>query len=416
MQKKLIAAAVAGLIAVPALAQSNVTISGRFAAGWESYKLSGGGNTGHDAESRVSDQSSRIIFNVVEDLGGGLKAWGQLDARFAQDLGGSVGGTPAAGGKAASATCAAVPCSNAAPLNGWAAGNTGMGLMSNWGKFTIGRWDVHYTETAKLEATRAGSLQSIISMALFSQIAYDPTAAAGGAVTTMGKGTRTDNLLMWDSPNWNGFTARIGYSTGQAGNEGNTNRAVGNPGGGRMWTGALRYDNGPWTTGISYWNNNSESRVTGAARLDARSTRAWVGYKFGMGLKVGFAWDGSKLDDSANGAVGAANAGSARRHVWMIPVSYAFGPHAVYFNYAKAGGLSGSNVAPGFGGGTGANQWMAGYDYAFSKRTSAGVYYTKLNNGSRAAYDVLGLGANGGTPTTRGEDARQWYFGLAHNF
>ncbi len=42
MQKKLIAAAIAGLVAVPALAQTNVTISGRFAAGWESYKLSAG--------------------------------------------------------------------------------------------------------------------------------------------------------------------------------------------------------------------------------------------------------------------------------------------------------------------------------------------------------------------------------------
>jgi hypothetical protein len=105
MQKKLIAAAVAGLIAVPALAQSNVTISGRFAAGWESYKLSGGGNTGHDTESRVSDQSSRIIFNVVEDLGGGLKAWGQLDARFAQ--GTSAATPPASGAGGAKAAGAA---------------------------------------------------------------------------------------------------------------------------------------------------------------------------------------------------------------------------------------------------------------------------------------------------------------------
>ena len=34
MQKKLIAAAVAGLIALPALAQSNVTISGTLKMGW----------------------------------------------------------------------------------------------------------------------------------------------------------------------------------------------------------------------------------------------------------------------------------------------------------------------------------------------------------------------------------------------
>jgi len=413
MQKKLIAAAVAGLIAVPALAQTNVTISGRFAAGYENYRLSGGtgGITGYESEARVSDQSSRIIFNVTEDLGGGLKAWGQLDSRFSQDIGGNSGPPPLAGGKAAGAVG-----------NTWASGNTGMGLMhASWGKFTIGRWDVHYNELAKLEATRAGSLQSIVSFGLMSQVTRDPSAVAGGANTTVGKGTRSDNLIMWDSPNWNGFTGRIGYSTNMAGNEGNTNAAAGvagagNPGGGRMWTGALRYDNGPWTTGISYWNHDSESRVAGAPRLDTRSTRAWLGYTFGMGLKLGIAWDRSSSNDAANGAVGAANAGGASRNAWMIPVSYSFGPHAVYFNYARAGGISGSNVAPGLGGGTGANQWMAGYDYAFSKRTSAGVYYTKLNNGSRAAYDMFGLGANGATQTLRGEDARQWYFGLAHNF
>ena len=53
MQKKLIAAAVAGLIAVPALAQTNVTISGRFAAGYQNYKLSGPA-TGYDTYNGLS--------------------------------------------------------------------------------------------------------------------------------------------------------------------------------------------------------------------------------------------------------------------------------------------------------------------------------------------------------------------------
>ena len=127
MQKKLIAAAVAGLIAVPALAQTNVTISGRFAVGYQNYSLSGGGTTGKDTYNGISDQSSRLIFNVVEDLGGGLKAWGQVDSRFAPDVGGAT----------------------------WAGGNTGMGLMGSWGKFTMGRWDVHYTEIAG--GTNAGT-------------------------------------------------------------------------------------------------------------------------------------------------------------------------------------------------------------------------------------------------------------------
>lgn len=373
MQKKLIAAAIAGLVAVPALAQTNVTISGRFAAGYESYKLSSCGNNGQSCsnESRVSDQSSRLIFNVVEDLGGGMKAWGQFDFRGALD--------------------------NNTLAN---SGNSGIGLMGNWGKFTLGHWDVHYNEMVGLEANRAGSLQSIVSFGLMSQV--------NG--TTIANGTRTSNLMMWDSPNWNGFTARLGYSTGWAANssEGSGRRAIGatNPGKGSAWTGALRYNNGPWAAGLSYWNADVEGGNTAAAG-DQTSTRAWVGYTFGMGLKLGFAYDRSKLDFVTGTA-------DWSRGAWMIPVSYAFGPHKVYFNYARAGKTS--NVANSKG-----SQWGLGYDYAFSKRTSAGVYYTKVNNSSGATYDMFGLTANGATATggaggAGGEDARQLYFGLAHNF
>lgn len=403
MQKKLIAAAVAGLIAVPALAQTNVTISGRAAAGWESYKLSGGGATGHDTESRVSDQSSRIIFNVTEDLGGGLKAWAQIDSRYGNDLGAGVLGS----------------------------GATGLGLMGNWGKFTIGRWDVHYGEFGAIESNRAGSLQTNFGPGIMSQVASVSSVAGTGTkeaaprtevLSTMANGTRTPNILIWDSPNWNGFTGRLAYTTSYAGTEGNTNRAAGDPGSGSAWTGALRYNNGPWTAGLSYWNADSESGVLAARKADQRSTRAWLGYSFGMGLKVGLGWDRSSLDNSLNGAASVVGAGKASRNAWMIPVSYSFGPHAIYGKYARAGSASGSAIAANTGGNYKAHAWSLGYDYAFSKRTSAGMFYTRLNNSSNAAntvggaYDLFGLGANGATTARRGEDARQWYFGMAHNF
>lgn len=371
MQKKLIAAAIAGLVAVPALAQTNVTISGRLSAGWESYKLSGPA-TGYDTESRVSDQSSRLIFNVSEDLGGGLSAWGQFDYRGALD--------------------------NGALSNN---GNSGVGLAhKSWGKFTIGHWDVHYSEIdGAIGGNRAGSLQTLIGNGIMSQV------GAGANFAVIANGTRTANLLMWDSPNWNGFTARLGYSTGFAtlSNEGNTNRAAGDPGGGRAWTGAIRYNNGPWAAGGSYWNGKAENQVP-AVTADQESWRLWGGYTFAMGLKVGIAYDKSSLD-----AVGGEN----KRGAWMLPVSYEFGPHKVYFTYAKAGDAS--NTV----GDTGAKAYHLGYDYAFSKRTSVGAYYTKLKNNNGGSYDLFAVpGGNGATPTagTGGEDVRQIYFGLAHNF
>lgn len=381
MQKKLIAAAIAGLVAVPALAQTNVTISGRFAAGWESYKLSDcTAGFSCRSESRVSDQSSRLIFNVNEDLGGGLSAWGQLDYRGALDMGG-LGNT----------------------------GNSGVGLAhKNWGKFTIGRWDVHYGEIeGAIAGNRAGSLQTLLGNGIMSQVSGQVGAAAVWSVVA--NGTRTPNLLMWDSPNWNGFTARLAYSTNAFGTEG-TGRSVagtGNPGSGRAWTGALRYNNGPWTAGYSYWNANTESGVTGAAMQDQRSHRAWVGYTFAMGLKVGFAWDRSSLDTGVRDGASTTN----RRNAWMLPVSYEFGPHKVYAAYVRAGDASNTPTLN-----TGANAWNLGYDYAFSKRTSAGIFYSKVSNNSGAFYDHFALAVNGGTVTAPGEDARQIYIGMAHNF
>jgi predicted porin len=382
MQKKLIAAAIAGLVAVPALAQTNVTISGNFRAGWESYKLTDcTAGQSCRSESRVSDQSSGLRFNVVEDLGGGLKAWGQLDYRGAVDLGGLAN-----------------------------SGNSGVGFMGdNWGKFTFGRWDVHYNEiTGALQATRAGSLQTLVGHGIISQM--------NG--TMIANGTRTPNLMMWDSPNWNGFTGRVAYSTGFEGNEGSGKAAAGtgNPGGGRAWTGALRYNNGPWVGGLSYWNANGESRVTGVAKNDQRSTRAWLGYTFGMGLKVGFAWDSTKRDTGLNGGASA----TMKRSGWMIPVTYSFGPHAVYGAYSRVGKHSGSAVAAGTGGDYKANQWMIGYDYAFSKRTTAGVFYTRVNNNTLGGYDMFngaGLAAlSGATHTAANEGSRQIYIGMNHNF
>ncbi len=405
MQKKLIALAVAGLFAVPALAQTNVTISGKFVGGYDNYSVKDC-QVASDcrSESRFSDQSSRIIFNIVEDLGGGLKAWGQLDSRFQVDTGGS----------------------NAAGTNQWAAGNTGMGLMhASWGKVTLGRWDMHYDEIWKyIGGNRAGSQQTNLGDGLMSQVA----TTAGGATTaqTVGFASRTANLLMWDSPNWNGFTGRLGYSTNPTANEGTgVTSAVnsGNAGGGYAWSAALRYNNGPWTAGYSHYASESENQqnvaATGAnvaAVNNLTGDRIWLGYTFAMGLKLGFAYDWSRNDNAAAGALTTTN---QKRGAWYLPVSYSWGPHAIYAQYARAGDTSND-----MGLDTGASAWNIGYDYAFSKRTSMGIYYTALSNKSGGNYNLKSVGGSGATAigagaagtTGLGADARQWYIGMAHSF
>ena len=65
MNKKLIAVAVAGMLAAPAaFAQTTVTITGKVMATFGQFKMSGRapGAVGNSSENLVRDESSRIIF------------------------------------------------------------------------------------------------------------------------------------------------------------------------------------------------------------------------------------------------------------------------------------------------------------------------------------------------------------------
>ena len=388
MQKKVFAAVVGGLLATPAVFadSANVTISGRFAIGLESYKLSGGNPpnaAGYSNENRVSDQSSSIIFSGAEDLGGGLKAWFQIDERYSPD------------GSAATSL--------------GATGNTQAGLSGGFGKLAIGRQDLHYQEISRLDATRAGSLQTILSDGPLSQV--------NGV--TIANGTRTPNVIYWDSADLGGLTARVGYSThwnagtgSPVGNEvtGRNQAAPQNGSNDNAWTAALRYAAGPILAGASIWNAKEiGTAVTTATpaqvQQDQKSTRAWVGYN-AAGLKIGLAYDSSqdKLVTASNPFT--------KRNAWEVPVSYAFGADTVYVSYAKMGKVSGPATTDD----TDATAMMVGWDHALSKRTFVGAYYTTLDNKANATYDLFGIANSGNTNTNAGEDAKQIYLGFTHLF
>ena len=89
MQKKLIALAIASL-AAPAFAQSNVQISGSLDAMYTQYTNDSdagamlGSTNGH---GDTTHKTNRIAFKGTEDLGGGMKAFFELEERFNLDTG-----------------------------------------------------------------------------------------------------------------------------------------------------------------------------------------------------------------------------------------------------------------------------------------------------------------------------------------
>lgn len=165
MNKKLIALAVFGACVAPAaMAQTAggpVTLYGRV---FETV-VSVEGKDGAAAvprRTRIDDQASLLGVRGVEDLGGGLKAFFQLETGFKPDQNDT----------------------------GFAQRNSGVGLEGGWGSFVIGRWDTPYkVSTYPVDAF------SDLTMAGISGVGHD-----------QGNFDKRDqNMIQYWSPNFGGF-------------------------------------------------------------------------------------------------------------------------------------------------------------------------------------------------------------------
>lgn len=428
MNKKLLAVAVAGVLAAPAaaLAQSSVTISGVFKLSFDNVKLGGfttaavaggRGAGGNSSESRISDESSAIRFNVVEDLGGGLQAIGQIDWRVTMDVGADAIG-----------------------------GNNHVGLRSKtWGRLILGRQDIHYFNRES-NLTVAGSLKAdSISLLAF----------AGGGGVAIANATRTPNIIHYTTPNWGGFTLIAAYSTNPIGaaesdigsglrkgrgwhlnpNFQGSNFQVGYSyvsakadgafaaaapatvavagcaaGGVITVTGAAVATNTCATSATLTFTAAGAAGAAGAPAADQRGDRLYGSYRWG-GLHVGLAWDKSKLKSATTGVE------TSNRTAWSLPIEYTWGNHGVYGHYTKA--RDDKAIANTAAGDQSAKMFAITYGYWMSKRTSLGLTYAKLTNSGGAAYNLFtnsgGLGNAASTPAA-GEDPRIISATVRHTF
>lgn len=473
MNKKLMAVAVAGALAAPgiAMAQSSVTISGYFKAGYDNVRISGATAAGartQSSENRITDHSSRILFNVTEDLGGGLQAIAQMDMRF------TIDGTP-------------LPSSQgyAGAVGG---GNTWVGLRSKtWGTLTFGKHDLHYGKAGDETANKAGSLQ-LIADSLMGSI-----MRPGVGTASLANQTRTVQVMRWDSPQWGIFSGTIAWSAnpqqagGGGGNvEGDLHTATTgvfstNPGDlgtikrrkGNGWMFNPKLTGSNWFAEWSHWRskqdlNNSSNltfagvnttfnpaasrlAVTGAAAAAATTTAqvfatpiqdeqrsntlaGW--YRWG-GFKLGLAYNNFRTTNVASGLT------SGDRRAWAIPMSYTWGNHSVAGHYTRArnskdvqiatvtvrttvaaptvanGGIT-SAVATVSGADTGAHMWAIAYDYSLSKRTTVGLSYGQLRNKTAGTYTMFYNAqtafGSASSASQAGEDSRLFAATIRHNF
>lgn len=433
MQKKLIALAIAGL-STAAFAQSNVTISGQMRVNVDSVRASGAtaGSAGdYTSRTRVTDNNSNIRFAGEEALGNGMSAWFQIESAIGTDNNtGTTGANSGATGNTST---------------GIGTRNTAVGLKGNWGSFLIGKWDVHYHTMAAIEAAgladglAVGSNSITLLNSLNGQLAI---------------GTRFGNVIAYNTPNFNGFDATIGYQTG------NESTNPGMPKKDNAWTFNPRYNNGPIAVAYSYLaiNNTAATPALGAVNIcvsqttgaistaanggacgvgtsqvgvapavaasngiNIRSNKLGAAYTFPMGFKIGLIWDKSKATLDATGD-------GNERSAWSLPMSYRTGAHNITATYAKANKLSliGAGLLTGAAAGadaSAAKMWTLGYEYAMSKRTSVGVTYVQVNNDANARADFwhpssnVAASSNGGLAAgSAGADPRMFSVGLTHKF
>jgi len=370
MNKKLLAVAVAGVFAAPAaFAQSSVTISGLFKGGYENLSY---GNynraVGNKSQNGVVDDSSRIIFNVKEDLGGGMAAIGQIDMRFAPDVGSLS-----------------------------TSGNTFMGLTSTqWGTLTFGRRDLHYFNRESNLTDKASLRADSISL-----LAYSGTAAGNTAIANA---TRTQNVVHYLSPNWSGFTFILAYSSSPSAQDTDIASGVSR---GSAWNFNPNFQAANWQVGYSYWDSKPDAASNSIATGKQRSDRLYGSYVFPFGLKLGLAYDRSRIKASLAGTE------LSKRDVWSLPIHYTWGNHGVYFHYDWAGNdKATANVDDK------ATMWAIAYAYDLSKRTSVALTYSQINNHSGATYNFftstsLGLG---NSANLAGEDPKMFGVTMRHAF
>jgi predicted porin len=375
MQKKLLALAVAGALAAPAvaMAQSAVTISGIFKVGIDNYKIDSPstvapvGGTAHattnTSENRVTDNSSRLIFGITEDIGGGLAGVAQLDMRFQPDTGGLA-----------------------------ATGNTWVGLRgSSWGTVTLGRHDLHYGKQPDDIAVKAGALMAS-SVSLMDFVADGRTAIAGA--------TRTNNVLRYDSPNWSGFAFTAAYSTNPTTVESDLTSGARK---GNAYTFNPSYTASNFGVGWSYWNQKADAPTLTSA--SNQKSNVFYGYYTVAGFKVGLGINNSKIETDGGTKL-------FDRTSWTVPVSWTSGPHNIYAHYTKA------KEDKVLGSGSDAKMIAGAYVYDLSKRTSVGLTYAKIDNSSRAAYNFFTNNSFGGNNNlvAAGEKPRLLALTVRHAF
>ncbi len=367
MKKKVMAVAVAGVLAAPALAfaqASTVQIYGYLNAEYGFAKgvdKAAGKTNNWDG---LNSSASYIGFKGEEKLGGGMSAFFQCETDVGflkgdQTLG-ATGGHPATQG-------------------GWCSRNSAVGLKGGYGSVYIGTWDS--------PSKRAVGSARILGETGWHGVQAFLLSNAGGFAGSFS--ARNSNSVNYDSPNFNGFSMSAQVTSTK---EAATVTTAGMKG--RSNSMSVNYAGGPFTAVVAYTVVDDNRAFSG---LQGTQDKAWVlgGTYVWSAFKVGLVYVDASAEPTTTSEL--------KRKSWNLAGTWNFsGPHSAVLGYTLAGDAkwSGTGAAPAAtGNDTGANQITVGYQNALSKRSKLSLTYMRADNDSRATgYSVGNAHAAGMLP------------------
>jgi len=464
MQKKLLTAAVASVLAAPCIAfaqgsgpsAASVEVYGTIYPSFGHVKY-GDGFTARDIQvntglastpaqavpvpsmSKFDVQAPSSNFGVRgrESLGGGLTAWFQIEQNAPLER---------------ESTQAVTVASR----------NSAGGVQGGFGNVFVGQWTTPWADLDSLwaigQVSVFGPVTSLIGRRETTGTAANPAAVRNQACTstqippggfaTPAAGTlqcdaaagtggvghpfwrRASDMIRYTSPTFSGLTIDAMYQVPEL-------KTVGIGSG-------VNYTAEPsMMSGSVKWSGMGGRARIGAA-IDRHKDFTSIGktdtgyaikggFNFGV-VDIGAAYENldykcAKFNSTAaQGGPIAANAtagldlpnlcgteGDVKNKIWSVAASVPVGLGAIKAFYAKASDMTGAIAFSS----TGAKQFGLGYDHRFSKRTSIGVEYTKIDNNRNAQLTWTGMAPTqtGASNTPFFGSSVTWVFvGMVHRF
>jgi len=392
MNKKLMAVAVAGALAAPAMsmAQSTVQVFGDLYVEY-SFAKQGTSTAGVDMANPdvLQTPGSQIGFRGEEKLGGGMSAW---------------------------FTCTSTADFRGNAADGWCTRNSAVGIKGAFGNAFIGNWDTPFKRT---QMNVGGRDTGIFGTAFL--LMGNSTTVSDGANTGVFK-RRQRNSINYDSPNFGGFQVMGAFTSTNSSTSTTASSAGAKP---RVWSLGATYKGGPLEIGAGYEMHDKMYGANVANATTSGDGTGWhIGGSYTLGsVKFGGMWteqEGETVNAAAN-----ASTGTVKVKAYQLGAEWKVaGPHSLHFGYTQADDVKGTTgtsmgavrptvtntAALGFDN-TGAKLYQIRYLYDFSKRTVGTIGYVNLKNDSAANYELGGVSGQGA-----GAKASAVAVSLSHKF